>query len=114
MLGTSITDVFKTAVTAPFKIASNPAVRSATLTALKNNQYTSSYASAADLADRSVHRDRYPLPPQMMPQQMPMMMEPPPFGPDGEPTSSPVQQGNLLLIGGVAVGALLLFMLMRK
>lgn len=115
MIGFSITDVVKSAVTAPLKIAANPAVRSATLTALKNNQYTSGYAQYADLADKTTWRDRgqvRPLPNR--PPPMPMMPMPQMPMEDEGGGGGPVQQGNLLMIGGVVVAGLLLFMLVRK
>lgn len=47
--------------------------------------------------------------PRMMP--MPMM---PQFDPDGAPTSSPVEHGNIIGLIGIGAAGLVLFLLLRK
>ena len=112
MLGFSVTDALKTAVTAPLKIAANPTVRQVTLSALKNNQYTQGYAQYAEMADKAVYRDRAPVRP---PQPRPMPMMPYPSGdPDEVSPGSPVQDNNILLFAGLGAAALVVLLMLRK
>ncbi len=112
MIGASITDVLKTAVTAPLKIAANPAVRQATLTALKNNQYTQGYAQYADVADKAVYRDRGPV--RQMPPQQQMVPYPMPEPDEVSALSPGVQDNNILLFAGLGAAALVVLLMLRK
>lgn len=112
MIGASITDIVKTAVTAPLKIAANPTVRQVTLTALKNNQYTQGYAQYADVADKAVYRDRGQV---QAPRQAGMPMPYPMPEPDEVSALSPgVQDNNILLFAGLGAAALVVLLMLRK
>lgn len=116
-LGFSVTDALKTAITAPLKVASNPTVRSMTLTALKNNQYTQGYAQYADVADKAAWGTKgMPQPARRPPTQPMMPMPPQQFDDDGSPipAGTTVQHGNILMIGGAVAAGLVLLLVLRK
>ncbi len=117
-IGFSVTDVFKTAAQA----AADPRTQRVAATAA-NAYYPEQYQQVQQgvqqakqvLRTNDIHyqqlmqrRARQPMMPMMPMQPMPQ------FDPDGAPGSSPVEHGNLLMIGGVAVAGLFLFLLLRK
>ena len=117
-IGFSVNDVFKTAA----QVAADPRTQRVAATTA-NAYYPEQYRQVQQgvqqakqvLRTNDIHyqqlmrqRARQPIMP-MMPMQ-PMM----PMDPDGAPVSSPVEHGNLLMIGGVAAAGLLLFLLLRK